>query len=180
MCARAALFALIALLPSAGCDRGGASPDADADADRETDLDRSSGADADLDGDLAADSRPDAESSIDAEAEVETFDRDTTPDSDQGAEECIFNRDCPAAERCECDEATGCFCAPGARGSGLAGFDACDDGDDCASALCVEGTAGLFYCSGECRDESDCGPMLPLCMDIAFLGRVCVRTSPGG
>jgi hypothetical protein len=48
------------------------------------------------------------------------------------------------------------------------------DGNDCATALCVEGN-GAFYCSGPCGSPSDCGPHLPLCSNIAFLGPVCVR-----
>lgn len=87
---------------------------------------------------------------------------------------CSFNDDCPAAERCECDEATGCFCRLGARGTGVNGVDTCEDGNDCASAVCVEGN-GAYYCSGECVDGDDCGPQLPVCADIAFVGRICIR-----
>lgn len=87
--------------------------------------------------------------------------------------ECGFNRDCPADQRCECDGA--CWCADGERGAGVNGVDTCDDGEDCTSALCVEGTGGVFYCSDECEGPQDCGPALPQCLDVAFVGRICVR-----
>lgn len=89
---------------------------------------------------------------------------------------CTFNADCPDAERCACTEADGCACQTGPRGAGQSGVDACVDGNDCATSLCVEGTDD-FYCSGPCVDETDCGPALPVCADIAFLGRVCIRQS---
>lgn len=89
---------------------------------------------------------------------------------------CTFNADCPDAERCACTEADGCACQTGARGTGESGVDACVDGNDCETSLCVEGTDD-FYCSGPCVDETDCGPALPVCADIAFLGRVCIRQS---
>ncbi|RZO47799.1 MAG: hypothetical protein EVA89_38655 [Sandaracinaceae bacterium] len=91
---------------------------------------------------------------------------------------CGFNRDCRADQRCECDEATGCFCMMGVRGTGQVGVDRCVDENDCASALCVEGPGGDFYCSDECVDASDCAGMLPQCTDIAFVGRICVREPP--
>lgn len=89
--------------------------------------------------------------------------------------DCTFNSDCPAAERCECDESTGCMCLTGPRGTGRAGYDPCVTGNDCESALCVEGRGGSYYCSGECVSNADCGPQLPRCASIAFLGRVCIR-----
>ena len=92
--------------------------------------------------------------------------------------ECTFNRDCPADQRCACDEATGCFCETGARGTGQNGVDTCADGNDCASSLCVEGDGGAFYCSDECETDDDCGEALPVCADIAFVGRVCIRETP--
>lgn len=92
---------------------------------------------------------------------------------------CTFNSDCPAAERCECDETAGCFCRTGARGTGVSGVDPCDGGNQCASSLCVEGNGG-YYCSGPCTSPSDCGPRLPLCSDIAFIGQICVRNPDGG
>jgi hypothetical protein len=88
---------------------------------------------------------------------------------------CTFNRDCPSALRCECDLDAGCACAPGPRGTGKNGIDRCDGGNDCASSLCVEGPGGVYYCSGECVTAADCTGALPLCADIAFVGRICVR-----
>jgi len=92
---------------------------------------------------------------------------------------CSFNSDCPTAERCECDEETGCFCATGTRGTGQVGVDVCTSGNDCESAVCVEGPDDTtFYCSTECTDDGDCDGMLPMCIDVAFVGRICVRTPP--
>jgi hypothetical protein len=89
--------------------------------------------------------------------------------------ECSFNRDCAAALRCECTEANGCACAPGARGTGKNGIDRCDAGEDCASAVCVEGPGGVYYCSDECKTSGDCTGALPVCADIALVGRICIR-----
>ena len=89
---------------------------------------------------------------------------------------CSFNKDCTAAERCECDEATGCFCHLGVRGTGQNGVDKCVTGNDCASALCVEGpVTGVYYCSDECMDAKQCMGALPKCTNIALVGMVCVR-----
>ena len=88
---------------------------------------------------------------------------------------CAFNRECPSNERCECDEAAGCFCILGARGEGALGA-ACASGNDCQSALCLEGPGGALMCSIECSASEDCGGDLPLCADIAFVGRICVRS----
>lgn len=92
---------------------------------------------------------------------------------------CSFNRDCHATLRCECDVTAGCACKPGARGTGKNGIDACTSGNACASSVCVEGPpdAGSF-CSDECLTSSQCTGMLPLCSDIAFVGRICIRTAP--
>jgi hypothetical protein len=87
---------------------------------------------------------------------------------------CAFNRDCALEQRCECSEAEGCVCAVGARGTGATGVDPCNSGNDCASSLCVEGDT-TFYCSDECATDTDCGPMLPRCIDTAGIGRICVR-----
>jgi hypothetical protein len=98
--------------------------------------------------------------------------------ADAGTEsglQCTFNADCPADERCECDEVEGCFCRSGVRGTGVAGVDPCTDGNDCESSLCVEGQGGTFYCSGPCVDEGDCGAQLPRCLHVTFIGRICVR-----
>lgn len=91
---------------------------------------------------------------------------------------CSFNSDCVAAERCECDEATGCFCRIGTRGTGKSGVDRCTDGNDCESSVCSEGPSDVYYCSGQCETDDDCGPMLPICADIAYVGRICKRIPP--
>lgn len=90
---------------------------------------------------------------------------------------CTFNRDCQIALRCECDLDAGCACSPGPRGTGQNGIDRCDSGNECASSVCVEGPAGVYYCSGECVTAADCRGALPVCSDIAFVGRICVRES---
>ncbi|MDB4993755.1 MAG: hypothetical protein JWM74_1187 [Myxococcaceae bacterium] len=93
---------------------------------------------------------------------------------------CSFNRECGKTERCECDEDAGtCVCKTGARGTGKNGVDTCTSGNDCASALCVEGR-NKFYCSDECTSNTSCGSALPVCADIAFVGRVCIRDADGG
>jgi hypothetical protein len=92
-------------------------------------------------------------------------------------EECSFNRDCKAALRCECVEPDPCTCKAGTRGTGRNGIDACNDGNACASSLCVEGPTGTgSFCSDECKTSADCTGKLPLCSDIAFVGRICIRT----
>ena len=110
-------------------------------------------------------------------------DTGTSDSTDTGAVEadpanrdgvCTFNRDCPADQRCGCTEAEGCACEDGVRGTGVNGVDTCTDGNDCASSLCVEG-ADAYYCSDVCTTDADCGPALPVCADIAFVGRVCIR-----
>lgn len=88
---------------------------------------------------------------------------------------CSFNHDCQLALRCECDEVAGCACQPGARGTGKNGVDTCTDGNDCESAVCLEGPNDVLYCSDECATPSDCGGVLPVCADIAFVGRICIR-----
>jgi hypothetical protein len=92
---------------------------------------------------------------------------------------CSFNRDCHLALRCECNETTGCACKTGARGTGKNGVDPCASGNDCTSSVCVEGPpdAGSF-CSDECKTSSDCTGVLPVCTDVAFVGRICIRTAP--
>jgi hypothetical protein len=92
---------------------------------------------------------------------------------------CTFNRDCHLALRCDCNETAGCACKAGARGTGKNGVDPCTSGDDCASSVCVEGPpdSGSF-CTDECESSNDCTGVLPLCSDIAFVGRICIRTAP--
>ncbi|MDB4932345.1 MAG: hypothetical protein JWM10_4829 [Myxococcaceae bacterium] len=91
-----------------------------------------------------------------------------------GGGPCSFNRDCVAAERCACDEATGCRCAPGPRGAGVAGVTACASGNDCASALCVEAASGSL-CSDACAAPADCPAALPRCLSISGVGMFCAR-----
>ncbi len=107
--------------------------------------------------------------------------QDAGHDAGPVAVECSFNSDCQADERCECDAVEGCFCREGARGTGMNGIDTCESGDDCASALCLEGPDGPdgdFYCSAECASEADCTGALPVCSNIAFVGQVCIREPP--
>lgn len=92
---------------------------------------------------------------------------------------CTFNADCPDHERCECDIETGCICRIGVRGTGVNGVDTCEDGNDCASSLCVEGQNATYYCSDECDTSDDCGEHLPVCSNVAFVGRICIRQPPG-
>lgn len=99
--------------------------------------------------------------------------KDANGPGEAGAD-CSFNRDCQSALRCECAQGT-CACKTGARGTGQNGIDGCDSGNDCASAVCLEGPGGAFLCSDECKTAADCPPKLPLCEDIAFVGRICVR-----
>lgn len=98
---------------------------------------------------------------------------------EEGAE-CAFNRDCKAALRCECSEATGCACAPGARGTGKNGVDVCQSGNDCASSLCVEGPEpGESICSDACKTDDDCTGKLPQCLPITGLPEpICTREPP--
>ena len=129
-------------------------------------------------------SDPEDSSTTDDTEDSDTEDSDTedSDTEDTNVEECVseaevcsFNSDCPTDERCGCDETTGCFCECGERGTGVNGVDTCSEGNDCESALCVEGPAGDYYCSGECVDENDCTGALPICSDIAFVGRICIR-----
>lgn len=120
-------------------------------------------------------------------------DTDTDADKDAGAkpgkdangpgadgDECSFNHDCQSALRCECDEVTGCFCKPGTRGTGKNGVDPCESGNDCASALCLEGPEkGKLICSDECSDDTDCGGQLPRCIPVIGISEpVCTREPP--
>lgn len=111
------------------------------------------------------------ESEVDDTATVEVPSDESNRD---GA--CILNRECPADQRCECIDEV-CLCRDGTRGTGVNGVDTCTVDNDCASALCVEGPGGVFYCSDECSDETDCEGALPVCADVAFVGRICIRES---
>ncbi len=88
---------------------------------------------------------------------------------------CTYNRECVAEARCACDEQTGCFCELGPRGTGKVGVDTCTSGDHCSSSLCVEGPGGVSYCSDECTTVAQCGGVLPRCIEVTFLGRICAR-----
>jgi len=98
--------------------------------------------------------------------------KDANGPGEAGAE-CSFNKDCQSALRCECDGT--CACKLGSRGTGENGIDACDSGNDCLSAVCLEGPGGAYLCSDECVNASDCPTKLPKCLDVAFVGRICVR-----
>jgi hypothetical protein len=92
---------------------------------------------------------------------------------------CSFNYDCQAALRCECSEDTGCACKTGARGTGRNGITSCTSGNDCASAVCVEGPPGTgSFCSDECGSSADCVGPLPVCQSVTFVGTICIRTPP--
>ena len=87
---------------------------------------------------------------------------------------CVFNRECPADQRCDCVDYV-CGCADGGRGYGVNGVDTCTVGGDCASSLCVEGSGADFYCTDACGTNDDCVAALPECIDVAFIGRICTR-----
>jgi hypothetical protein len=164
------------------CSDDGPSPTGDHGDDGAAGDDAGSG-----DGDGAATGDDDASSSgrdatgPDGDAGTSPGDASSAKDANGPGEAgapCSFNRDCSAALRCECDETAGCACAPGPRGTGRNGIDPCDGGDQCASSLCVEGPGGAYVCSDECVTPADCTGALPLCTDIAFVGRICIR-DPG-
>lgn len=155
------LFCLLSLSVACGDDSDGAAGDAATDASAEASTDAS-----------AQDANADAESedaSTDAGGDAFT--------ADAGTVQCAFNRECPANQRCECDEEEGCYCELGARGTGGLG-DPCDNENDCASAVCLEGPegpSGQFLCSIECESEQECGGDLPLCTNVTFVGQICIR-----
>lgn len=105
--------------------------------------------------------------------------RDDAPAVDaamgEGGGACTYNADCIASERCECSEADGCRCAPGARGAGVAGVDGCASGNDCATALCLDGPGGAMLCSTPCAAAAECPAALPRCISVPTLGRICAR-----
>ncbi len=96
-------------------------------------------------------------------------------DTREGGGACSFNRDCIASERCACSDADGCRCATGARGVGVAGVDRCATGNDCASALCLDGPGGALLCSAPCATTADCPAALPRCISVPTVGRICAR-----
>ena len=91
------------------------------------------------------------------------------------SKKCSFNSDCPTQQRCECTQASGCFCKQGQRGTGKNGIDKCKVGNDCETSLCVEGSDGNYYCSAECKTDADCKTKLPICTTVAYVGRICIR-----
>lgn len=113
---------------------------------------------------------------IDSPADTDvSVDTDVASDPANRDGECVFNRECPADQRCTCVDYA-CGCADGARGTGVNGVDTCVTGDDCASSLCVEGSGPAFYCTDECTTSDQCGGALPDCLDVAYIGRICVRS----
>lgn len=87
--------------------------------------------------------------------------------------DCAFNHECQLALRCEC--AGECACKTGPRGKNKLG-QSCDGGNQCADALCVEGTGTAgYFCSEECSTPADCPATLPRCQAVSFVGKVCVR-----
>lgn len=93
--------------------------------------------------------------------------------SEAGAS-CVWNDECPPDQRCAC---TGdrCACESGPRGKGKVGVDACTTGLECESGVCVDGPDRAL-CSGRC--DAGCGGGLPRCVDVASVGRLCVREPP--
>ena len=88
-------------------------------------------------------------------------------------DECAFNHDCRVALRCECDGE--CACKTGTRGKNKLGA-SCDGGNQCANALCIEGTNNVdYFCSDECNTPADCPATLRRCQPVSFVGRICVR-----
>jgi hypothetical protein len=164
VCAVGAALALSSFTACAKDDTGGSTGTA-------TGTEAGSSVDAGTETDSSAEAGTDAGAQSDGSTVVDGPGTDGTV--------CSFNRDCHAALRCECDQTAGCACKPGARGTGRNGIDACTSGDACASSVCVEGPpdAGSF-CSDECLTSAQCTGMLPLCSDIAFVGRICIRTPP--
>ncbi len=128
-------------------------------------MDEDAGTDAGMDEDAGTDAGMDEDAGTDAGMEEDAGMSSGTP--------CVFNSECPANERCECVDFD-CTCQIGVRGTGQSGVDPCVEGNDCASSLCVEGNGGDF-CSGECTTNADCGPNLPICLNVAFVGQICVR-----
>jgi len=167
-----AAFSLASLLTAAAVAAACSSTDTTASTD-----DPDSGLPGRSDAERPAD--PDADKPpTDAGADVKTA-KDANGPGEAGAD-CSFNRDCQSALRCECDGMTGCACKPGTRGTGQNGVDACDSGNQCASAVCLEGPPDSgFFCTDECTSPADCPTTtLPQCTNVAFVGQVCTRKPP--
>lgn len=139
--------------------------------------------DASTDGDAALDGSAEGgsaeggmlDSSTTADGSMDAGE-DAQPTADGGAL-CAFNRECPDSQRCECTEEDGCFCAPGARGTGELG-ESCEDGNDCVSSVCLEGPDDALLCSIECENEEQCGGALPRCTEVVLVGKICTREPP--
>jgi hypothetical protein len=95
----------------------------------------------------------------------------------KAGDDCVFNDDCQLVLRCGACDAGTCVCENGARGTGRNGIDRCDAGEQCTSALCVEGPgdSGVSYCSDECASSDDCTGVLPTCVSVPFFGDFCAR-----
>jgi hypothetical protein len=83
---------------------------------------------------------------------------------------CFSNDDCPDGTRCHAADPDNVYCEPGPRGTGAAGV-TCAGENDCASALCVEGS-DVMRCSRTCTSPSECPAELPRC--LGGLG-ICAR-----
>jgi hypothetical protein len=83
---------------------------------------------------------------------------------------CFSNDDCPDGTRCHAADPDHVYCEPGPRGTGVAGA-MCTGENDCASALCVDGT-DTMRCSKTCTMSTECPPELPRC--LAGIG-ICAR-----
>lgn len=186
--ARFVVAAAVSLLALSAC--GAAAPVAAAGVDADVGTvgtDAAAGPDTGAGADAAADSGIDtgAETGSGADIGPDSSTADAADAAADGAaadvpstnKTCTFNADCIDSERCECTETAGCFCKIGARGKGKSGLDVCIDGNDCETALCVEGPKyqTSYYCSGPCSTADDCGKMLPICSNIAFVGKICIR-----
>jgi hypothetical protein len=117
---------------------------------------------------------PPSDDAAEGEGEGEGEGEDIFGDGAVG-DDCSFNADCGEGLRCACDGP--CACEVGVRGAGRLN-DACTSGNDCASAICLEGPPPSTLCTEACVDADDCGGDLPICADIAFVGRVCIRAPP--
>lgn len=120
----------------------------------------------------------DAGKKADADAGKTANERDAAGPGKAG-DECSFNWDCQLGLRCECDGL--CACKTGARGTTKPGA-TCTSGNDCISAVCLDGPSTDQLCSDECKTPGDpapdCPTLLPKCQDVAFVGRICTREPP--
>ncbi len=96
-------------------------------------------------------------------------------EEDGGGEamKCDSNADCPDEMRCEaeCGEEQ-CDCEVGERGEGAMG-DLCESANDCASAICSDGTTDdMFRCTDVCDAPETCtNEFLPNCNVVGLCGR---------